>query len=434
MNKASERKLSNGIRVIAMPLSHLRSASVGAFIRIGSRYERVDNNGISHFLEHMMFRGAADYPTISALSGAFEALGGDLEAATHVDFMTFHSSFPAENLESGMELLATVLSSPRFEGIETERSVVREELLGDIDDNGQTVDLDTIFRRLVYGEHPLSLPLGGDVDTIATLTQASLAAHHRQFFVGAHIVIVVTGRIDEASVFASAERAFGTIPAGSEITSQPADSLPNGHFSFVRHAGSSQLSLRLGFPGLGLRSDDILILEVLLRLIDDGMSTRLYDRLVSQLGLVYEVFALSDPLEDVGTVEFGMQVAPEKVLPAFSALLSVIKELRLAPGEKDALQEAELQVAKNRFRWDLERMLDDSDGMMSYLGTHHAFGVDESMETTLKRLNAVTLDDVIRVSSLIFVPSRSALALVGLMNNEQEAALKSAFEIYRGRV
>src|SRR5580704_3958445 len=155
------RTLTNGLRVVVAPLPQLHRSHVALWARVGSRFERGEENGISHFLEHMIYRGTARVPSAHAVNLAFERLGGSLFASTQVDHGIFSLTLPPESLDEACRLFGEVLSEPAFLDIDIERGIVVEEILEDLDDEGRQVDADNLSRALIYKDHPLGFTITG---------------------------------------------------------------------------------------------------------------------------------------------------------------------------------------------------------------------------------------------------------------------------------
>ena len=163
---AESLTLGNSLRVRLVPLPHLQSATVSFFVRVGSRYETAQTNGLSHFLEHMLYRGTEAHPAAHELNLAIERLGGTLEAATHVDFTSYDLTLPSETIAKGTELLAEVLRQPLLTELSTEKQIIREEILEELNEEGQQIDIDNVSRQLLYPNHPLGFSIAGPLENL----------------------------------------------------------------------------------------------------------------------------------------------------------------------------------------------------------------------------------------------------------------------------
>src|SRR5580698_10084902 len=191
------RTLTNGLRVAVNPLPQLHRAHVALWARVGSRFEAKDDNGISHFLEHMIYRGTRRVPSAHAVNLAFERLGGSLFASTQVDHGIFSLTLPPDSLDDACSLFGEVLSQPAFRDIDIERGIVLEEILEDLDDEGHQVDADNLSRALIYGGHPLGFTITGGEKHVQSFDVAMLRRHHSLHYTADNAVLAFSGNIEE---------------------------------------------------------------------------------------------------------------------------------------------------------------------------------------------------------------------------------------------
>ena len=196
------------------PQPQLSRAHVALYVRVGSRFENEKTNGLSHFLEHMIYRGTARLPSAHAVNYEFEKLGGYLYAATQTDFGIFSVTLPPESLDQASALFGEVLRAPSFFDIEVEKGIVCEEILEDLDDEGRQVDADNLSRALIYPHHPLGYTITGDEARVRSFDRTMLLDHHARHYTAANSVLAFSGNIDAARVMALAARDFDALKAG----------------------------------------------------------------------------------------------------------------------------------------------------------------------------------------------------------------------------
>ncbi|MCA9601506.1 MAG: pitrilysin family protein [Polyangiales bacterium] len=409
--------LPNGLRVVVTELPHLHTVSVGTFVRVGSRYEDPSTNGLSHFLEHMLFRGTEAHPTPYDYNLAVESLGASLRAATHVDFTVYDLSLPPENFAAGLTLLGDAIRTPRFGDIETEKQIVAEEILGDLDEEGHEVDVENLSRRLLFGAHPLAFKITGEASQIERFTEADLERHHRAHYGARNQVVSVAGPLAAEEAFRVVRAAFGALPPGNhaEISAPPADTLGSRYFHATRR--SSQTDVRLCFRTFGQRDPRAIALHVLSRVLDDGLSTRVFRRLCEDTGLAYDAFASAETYEDAGVFDFGAAANHDKVAAILDQFAGIVRELRI-----DGPTEREVEQAKNRHLWNLLATLDHAEAMMHYHGVETLFGIEDPFERLLERVRAVTPEDVRAVAGDLFAPHRAHAVVVGAARTETTGA------------
>jgi predicted Zn-dependent peptidase len=415
--------LSNGMRVVVVPQPHLLGATLSVFVKVGPRYEQLEKNGISHFLEHMLFRGTPRYATTYELSYAAEALGGSLEAATYADFTHFQISVPAEHSAEALRLLADLFAGPRFAELELEKRIVKEEILADLDADGREVDAENLSRMQVYGEHPLGFKITGTADNVESFGLEDLHAHLRQHYGAANMAVVATGAVECASIFALSAELFSSRERGTlTLIDSPPPPRHDRRLSFVKN-DASQSDVRVCFRAFGSDDPDFIAFKLLNRILDDGMSTRLHQRLTDESGLAYEVFAGLDPYEETGLLEIGASVTHDKAPSVIAAVLSLLSELR-----DTEVGEAELEKARTRYRWHLRRITDSAEDMALWAGTQTIFGRSMDLGELLEALAKVTPADVQAVARRLARPENTYISVVGRTSKPVQKACAKVLE------
>ncbi len=413
--------LDNGLRLLVAPLPHLHTVAVSVFVRAGSRYETRETNGLSHLLEHMLFRGTATYPNSYALNHAIEELGGDLDAATHVDFTSYELSLPPESFAEGTRRVAEIFRAPIFEGLDVEKQVLKEEILEDLDEDGKEIDVDNISRSLLFGEDPLGFTIPGSIENVLSFDERSLRAHMSRHYGASNMVVCVAGAVDAAAALDAAYGGFGSLSAGERTRCPETSSGPlPGRFRYVHDAGS-QTRLRLSFHTFGLQHHDMMALQLLGRVLDDGMSTRMHRRICDETGLCYDAFADVDPYEERGVFDLGGSVEHEKTPALVEELLGLVDSLRDEPISKD-----EFEKARRRYLWDLQGALDDDTGIASFYGTNLLFDLPDTLESAAAEARALDVEDLRRVARTILEPSRAHLSCVGVLDDGLEERVRAA--------
>ena len=214
-------KTKAGLTVVAVPLPHLHRASVAVYFRVGSRYESAEENGISHFLEHMIFRGTKTRPTTFAVNHAVESLGATLFAATSPSSTEFELTLPSESLKEGIALLGEILTEPLFADIEIERRIIIEETLEDYDEAGHCIDWDFLSRSRLWPEHSLGRSVTGSPSHIQRFSEADIRAYFERSYVAANAVVCVSGAFDSAEILPFAKEVFGKLPGGAATVTVP---------------------------------------------------------------------------------------------------------------------------------------------------------------------------------------------------------------------
>src|ERR1700686_4535034 len=319
-------ELPNGLRVVTVELPHLHTGMIAAYVRAGSRHESAAQNGISHFLEHLFFRGSEGFPDGRTMNALVEAAGGGLNGATTRDHGSYFSWVHPEQLEVPFAVLGDMLARPLFKEIELERKVILEEILDEVDEDGRDIDVDNLSKRALFDGHPLGMKIGGTRETVSALTESDFREQHALAYGARNMVLCCAGPVTHQEVVALAEQAFGDLPAGAPLSDTPLPPFQRGPQLVCVEPHESQTEFRLSFPTPAEDDPDFPALLLVRRILDDGLAARLQLAVVERKGLAYAVHAGIDTFSDCGLFELEGACAPHKV-PAFAKEL-----IRLLPG------------------------------------------------------------------------------------------------------
>lgn len=408
----------NGLTVVVVPLPSVHRVVIEAHVRIGPRFERELDNGVSHFLEHMLYRGTPSLPSAHEQALAFETLGGTLGAATYVDHGTLGISVPGESYPATLERFAEVVCEPIFTGIEVEKGIVREEILEGLEEDGTDVDPDNLARELSFPGHPLGFPITGTLAHLERMTVEQLRDHHRRHYTARNMVVTVAGPVDPSAVAADVARVLGGLVPGEIPTSPPPPPATGPLFRFTRHS-ASQTELRVTFRAPSEHDALEAATDMLLRVIDDGMSTRLYHRICDELGLCYDVSAAYEAYADSGLFDVAASSEHARAPEVLSEILSLLETLA-----EHGPTSAELDKAKARARWQLTEMRDDPAETASFFGLGYLTGVLRTPEERLESLLAVEREDARRAAETVFRPENLVVVAVGAAKKQARAALE----------
>lgn len=370
-------------------MPHLHTVSIAIGVRVGSRHESDAENGISHFLEHMLFRGTAELPTAFEFNLAIESLGGTLQAATRTDFTTYELTLPPEHAEAGLAICAQLFGTPVLRNLELEKRIVREEILEGLDEDGRDVDPDDLAHAALFGAHPLGFKIAGGDSTLARFDERALRAWHARHYVARNASLAVAGAIDPSAIEAAIARSFGGIAGGEAQRPTPYARASRGpRLHYVESTGS-QTDVRVVLPSVGEEHALETPTAMLARILDDGMSTRLFRTVVEDTGLAYETFGELDTYEDVGVFMIGASIEHAKTASLVSTVLGLLTDLR--DGEIEA---RELEKARARALFDLRRLLDAGAAIAELLAADLLFQRQRTLEMLRERIERVTLEDV----------------------------------------
>ncbi len=415
--------LANGLRVLTVELPHLHTGMIAAYVRAGSRHEDPAHNGVSHFLEHLFFRGSEGYPEGRVMNALVEDCGGSLNGVTTRDHGYYFSPVHPERLEVPIAVLGDMLARPLFKEVELEREVILEEILDEVDEKGRDIDLDNLSKRALFPDHPLGLKIAGTRETVTALTEHHLRAQHARAYGARNLVIAAAGPLRHAHVLELAEKHFGALRAGEALRDAPVNGAPRGPQLIAVDHAESQMELQVSFRAPPEEHPDFPVLRVIKRILDDGLASRLQLQLVERKALAYSVGAGMDGFTDCSVFEAGCACAPRKATDALSEMLRALAELR----ETD-VPEDELSRAKKKSRIWLEFSLDSPAEMIGWFGAGELLRPPaQSFQGWLSRIEGVTAAEVRRVASSVFRRENLIACAVGPLQGV-ERNLREAVE------
>jgi predicted Zn-dependent peptidase len=422
--------LPNGLTVVTVEMPHIHTVEVSMFVRAGLRFEDKQNNGISHFLEHMMFRGNRKYTNSIALNMEFEKIGQDLRASTLGEYTQYGFSPHISELEKGMEIFSEFFNSPTFPDIEIERGIILEEYYEDLNEEGINVDINNHACKLLYPETPMSWPTIGTEETIKNISVEMLRVFFSSHYAPGNMVLAMSGPIEHdrnlqlvGKYFSGFSNGENPIPKNyfvgsiSEKQSQP-------QFLF-QHDSDSQIELQICFRSCSYNHDDFLTLGLISRIFDDGFTSRLQRVLREERGLVYSVECRATSMSDIGTMDFDVTVRPEKLVEVSKVLIQEIKNfIRLGPSD------FEVDHVKKRYMFDLDLELDDPYKQVMRYAFPHLYSEEMSLDEERNQIMAISKGEIIEVARRTFVSEKLNLILVGPFTPELKLELENLIEQY----
>jgi predicted Zn-dependent peptidase len=323
-------------------------------------------------------------------------------------------------------LLGEVTIAPRFSDIEVERGIVREEILEDLDDDGRDIDADNLSRALIYEQHPLGFTITGSLDSLGRFDEKMIRAHHDRHYTGENAVLCVAGRIGDVDACArEIERAFGAMPRGHRIpATPPPDGQKKARLRCMENT-SSQTELRICFRAPSERDPREPAVELLMRVLDDGMSTRLYERICDRLGLCYDVSGMFETYEDDGVLDVAAGAQHERATVVVKEIFALLKDLAETGPHED-----ELAKARDRHLWSVEAMQDDPEAMAGFYGLAALAGIARTPMARHEELAQVTRDEVRAAAEAVFRADRLSVVAVGLLREADEKKLERAVKAF----
>lgn len=340
--------LDNGVRVVVAPLPAFSRVHIFVQLRGGPVHEDDATWGLSHFLEHMVFRGTDRHRDVRALSLAADALGGDVAAATYRDRVTFDTRCDPDRVREAFHILAAMIAAPRFGELAVERAIIEEEIADLFDDDGRDADPENAMFARLFSGHVLARSIEGTPEQLRRYDRAAVRAFHGQMYVGGNVVLSVAGPVEPRRVRAWAAESFGRVRCGTSIArgAPPRRVQARSPIHVVR-TDAPQTSVRVCMPLPGVKAPDAPTALALARLLDDGPASRLQARLVDRDGLAYSVWAMADLYEDRGVLELGGTVRHERVGDLVEGLMAELLALAVRAPTRDELSRTARRAARD---------------------------------------------------------------------------------------
>jgi predicted Zn-dependent peptidase len=407
-------ELGSGIRVVTEPLPYVRSIALGLWVRVGSRDERPDEAGVSHFLEHMLFKGT---PKLSAeqIAQAFDGFGAEVNAATGKESTVLHAHFLDEHLEEAFELLGDMLLRSTWADLESEREVVLEEIAMYEDEPQDKVH--DVLARAIFGEHPLGRPVIGRGEVISGLTAEKVAGYHDNRYVPGSIVVAAAGNLDHGRIQALAEQFLTNERDGARAPlTHPESSAPALLF---HQKDTEQYHLTVGGLGVDRNDDRRFALAILDGLLGGSSSSRLFQEVREKRGLAYSIYSWSSQYTDTGHVGVYVGTREDNVAKALEVIAAELR--RICEEEVGA---AELDRAREHVKGRLALSMESTASRMYRLGRSVLMETPLlSLDETIERLEAVDAAQITELAHALYPPEGLSAAGVGRDEARFRAAL-----------
>ena len=401
--------LQNGLRLLTMYMPEMRSASVAFLFRCGSRYEQDAQAGVSHFIEHMLFKGSRAYPTARLISEAIEGVGGNFNGSTGKELTSYTARVPAEDLPEVMHVLADMIRYPLFDSneIEKERSVITEELSATRDDPQEWSNL--LVDETMWPGLPLGRDDAGTIESVSHLSREDMLAYMDAHYRPNALVVSVAGNVTHEQVLALTQELFGDWEARD--TAHFIESLPPFHTLPVRmiQKETEQTNICLATKGVGYASSDYHTFVLLNSLLGEGMSSRLFQSIREDQGLSYDIGSYINSYFETGSLVVSAGVDPEQTENLIRAVVIELQQLC-----DSVVPDDELRRIKAYVRGSVLLGLEGTQQVASWLGSQEClYGRIRDTSEILAQIDAVTSKDIQRVAQACFTPQWRRLAIIG---------------------
>jgi predicted Zn-dependent peptidase len=405
--------LDSGVRVVTEAMPSARSIALGFWIRAGSRDEAVEQAGISHFLEHLLFKGTDRFSSLE-IDELFDAMGAEVNAGTSKETTSVYARFLDVHLERAFDVLQDMVLRPAYPDIDSERQVVIEEIAMYEDEPSDKVH--DVLSAAIFGDHPLGRPIIGRADVISSVPVPQIAQWHDHRYVAGNIVVAAAGNLDHERIVRLVDQAVGGAAPGGDGASTPSVA-PAIRF----HAKETeQYHLALGGRGIARGDERRFAVRLLDTILGGSTSSRLFQEVREKRGLAYSVYSYTSQFTDTGTVALYVGTRPDNVQEAMKVIGTELARL-----QADGVSREELDRARDNVKGRTVLSMESTAARMNRLGSSLLMGVPLlTVDELLARFDAVTLDDVNGLARDLWVPERLSAAGVGA----EESAFRSALD------
>lgn len=414
----NRKVFSNGLRVITVPMPSFESVTVLVMAGAGSRYENRKNSGISHFLEHMAFKGTDKRPTAMDISSLIDGMGGEFNAFTGKETTGYYIKSAKDKMETSIDVLSDMLMHSKFDPneIEKEKGVIIEEI--NLYEDMPARKIGDIYEQLLYGNTPMGWDIAGDKDIIRSITRSDFLTYLGEFYSASNLTVVVAGGIDSDAAFALVEKYFNPMKQFQPKTFDPVHEAQDKPAVLVKQKQTEQIHIALGVRTIPISSPKRYPLSVLSAILGGGMSSRLFHEIREKRGLAYYVRTSSDEYADVGTLVSTAGIDPKRVTEAVQVMVDEYS--KVAHGEM-ALTDEELKRSKEFLKGHLVLDLEDSRSVSGFYA-HQELLEDkiENPDEVLTQIDKVTKEDIESVGKEFFKEQTLNLAVIGNFQDGQK--------------
>ncbi len=415
MTMSTERNLRrtvlpNGLIVLTERMEHLRSVAMGAWVKSGSRCEAAETNGISHFVEHMLFKGTRSR-SAQHIAREMDSIGGNLDAFTGKETICFNVKSLAEHVPIALDVLADLVLNPVFASndIERERGVILEEIK--IDEDNPDVLVHELFTQNFWRDHPLGKPILGTSATVGRLDQQKLFDYHGGRFLGGNMVFSAAGNLDHDGFVDSVAQKFAPLLPGNAVMEEVTPET-SARIVLRNKKALEQVQICLGVPAPPITDDNRYATLILNTVLGGGMSSRLFQTIREERGMAYSIYSDLSPYRDTGTLCIYAGTSAGKALEVVDLILDEFRKLKDAP-----LGSEELTRAKDQLKGNILMGLESSSSRMANLARQEMyFQQFFTAEEVIARIDQVEAVQVQAMAQQLFAAERIAVTLLGRLD------------------
>ena len=400
--------LDNGIRVVTSQMTHTKAVSVVFLVGAGSRYETDDEAGVSHLFEHMLFKGTPSRPRPRDISGSVERVGGAINAFTDRECTGYWCRMASPHYRGGVEVLADIIKEPLFrdDDIAQEKHVVLEEIRASHDSPGALAGM--LLDAALWPNQPLGRDVAGTIESVEAIPRSVMIDYHREQYVGRNLVVAVAGNVEHDEVVDQIDALLSDLPDGEPREMFPHDDNLAGPSINCSQRDLEQMHMAMAFKGVSMNDPRRAALRIMTVVLGGSMSSRLFEEVREKRGLAYGIGSSMHTLSDCGVVDIHTGVEPPKAVEVMQVIVDELVKIRKGITEEELHDAREL--AKGRMILGME----ESRAVGHDLAAQELLrGRIETLESRIKSLDAVTLEDVQSVALDVVDAGKFVLSTVG---------------------
>lgn len=403
--------LDNGVRILTRKLPHVRSVSMGVWVNVGARDESIAENGLSHLIEHMLFKGTTNRSAYQ-LAKEFDAIGGHTNAFTSMENTCYHASVLDTHFETMVEILSDIFINSKFDAdeLENERPVILSEI-SMVEDNPEDY-IHTLVEENYWGDHPLGRSVLGSRENVTGFDSEKVKQFFRKFYQPDQIIISAAGNVDHDRLVDLIAPTFGLIRPTGEIAKR---NVPEAqiHTSIIQR-DIEQVHLCLCNKGLSITHPQRFVSSLMGTILGGNMSSRLFQEIREKRGLAYSVFSFASMNVDAGFTGVYTGVAPDKVETAVELILNEWHRICV-----EKISENELSDAKEYTKGNILLSSESTENHMARLAQNEIhFGEYIPLHQTIEKINSVTIDDILTLANELYKVDRPSFTALGKVQNE----------------
>lgn len=409
MQKAKKKIFKNGLRVVTVPMSDNPTVTVLVLVGTGSDYEVKELGGISHFLEHMCFKGTVKRPTAQSISHELDALGCQYNAFTSHEMTGYYAKSDSKNFKKIFDVISDIYLNSTFpeSEIEKEKGVIVEEI-NMYEDMPQS-HVQDLFQEVLYGDQPAGRNVAGTKEKVRAMTREDFVKYKKSHYVAEGTVIIVAGSVTESEVYKESVKHFGNVHTGKKGKKVKTDDKQSKSNVLVKNKVTDQTHFVLGVRSFPLKDKRNTTLSVLSAVLGAGMSSRLFIKLREEMGVAYYVRAYNDPSLDRGSFQISAGVNNARTE---EVIKEILKECTKLKNEKVSAEE--LAKVKSMLIGNMKLSLEATDDIANFYGSQELMkGEIKTLNEKIASINKVTSTDIQKMANLIFKNDKINLSLIG---------------------